>query len=261
MRISKGLVAAAFLSVAAIGCGTKLDLKKFNGDNEALYRISLRAFERHHWEDATVGFEKLTLDLPAHDTLLSRSYFYLAQAHEHKGEYLLAAQSYSRLAESFPDDSLADRSLYNSGRSYARMWRRPDLDAQYGTSALASFEQMVTLYPGSPLAPDGQKQIQRLQEWFAIKDYKTGYHYMHRGAYDSGIIYFKDVVKNYPQTPTAKTAQLRLVDAYRKIHYRDDANDVCTQLRASYPQDKDVRDKCGGPPVVGVVPAQAPAGR
>jgi outer membrane assembly lipoprotein YfiO len=260
MRVTRGLLAAALLSVVAVGCGTKLDLKKFNGDNEALYRISLRAFERKHWDDAVVGFEKLTLDLPAHDTLLSRSYYYLAQAHEHKAEYLLAAQSYSRLAESFPDDSLADRSLYNSGSSYARMWRRPDLDAQYGTNALASFEQMVTLYPGSPLAPAGQRQITRLQDWFAIKDYKTGYHYQRRGAFDSAIIYYKDVVKNYPQTPTARLAQLRLVDAYRRIKYRDDANDVCTELRAQYPQDKEVRERCGAA-TVGVLPsAQPPAG-
>jgi outer membrane protein assembly factor BamD len=245
MKIPKGPWAAAILSVVAIGCGTKLDLKKYSGDNEALYRISFRAFERHNWDDAVVGFEKLTLDLPAHDSLLSRSYYFLAQAHQHKGEYLLAAQSFSRLSESFPDDSLADQSLYNSGKAYEHMWRRPDLDAQYGTNALASFEQMATLYPGSKLAPDAQKQIVHLQEWFAIKDYKTGYHYMKRGAFDSAIIYFKDVVKNYPTTGTARTASLRLVDAYRKIKYRDDANDVCAQLRAQYPQDREVRERCG----------------
>jgi outer membrane assembly lipoprotein YfiO len=245
MHISRAALAVAIMSVVAIGCGTKLDLKKYNGDNEALYRISLRAFERHNWDDAVVGFEKLTLDLPAHDSLLSRSYYYLAQAHQHKGEHLLAAQSFSRLAESFPDDSLADRSLYNAGKAYEQMWRRPDLDATYGTSALASFEQMVTLYPGSPMAPDGQKQIAHLQEWFATKDYRTGYHYMRRGGYDSAIIYFKDVIKNYPTTGTARTASLRLVDAYRKIKYRDDANDVCAQLRAQYPQDREVKDRCG----------------
>ena len=60
------------------------------------------------------------LDLPAHDTLLSRAHWYLGQAHEHRRENLLAAQSYSRLAESFPDDSLADRSLYAAGRSYQK---------------------------------------------------------------------------------------------------------------------------------------------
>jgi outer membrane protein assembly factor BamD len=246
-RVRSWCTAVAVVGVSLIGaaCATKLDLKKFNGDNEALYRISYGAYQKHDWDDAVTGFEKLTLDLPAHDTLLSRSYFYLAQAHEHKGEFLLAAQSYNRLGESFPDDSLADRALFDAGRAYGRMWHRPSLDAQYGTSALASFEQMVTLYPGSKLVPDGQREIARLQEWFAIKDYRTGTHYQKRGAYDSAIIYYKDVIKNYPTTLTARSAALRLVDAYRRIKYRDDANDLCTQLRAQYPQDHEVRDRCG----------------
>jgi outer membrane protein assembly factor BamD len=257
MRVVRDRIGFLALLAAAVfvaACGTKFDVKKYKGDNEQLYRISSREFARHNWDDAVQGFEKLTLDLPAHDTLLSRSYFYLAQAHEHKGEFLLAAQSYSRLAESFPDDTLADQSLYRAGQAYERMWRRPDLDAQYGEQALSSFQQLVTLYPGAKTAPAGQRQIDHLNEWFALKDYQTGRHYLRRGAYDSAIIYFKDVLKKYPTAATSRLASLRLVDAYRKIKYTDDANDVCAQLRTSYPQDREVQQRCG----VGTVPSTPP---
>jgi outer membrane assembly lipoprotein YfiO len=230
---------------AAVACAGHFDVAKFKGTNEELYARSYKAFTKHNWDDAVAGFEKLTLELPAHDTLLSRSHFYLGQAHEHRGEFLLAAQSYSRLAESFPDDSLADRALYDAGRSYQKMWKRPDLDASNGESALSSYQQLLSLYPGSPLAPDGQRQISNLNEWFARKDYSNGVHYLRRHAFDSAIIYLKDVVKNYPTTATARRAQLKLVDAYRAIRYRDDANDVCAQLRTSYPGDREVRLRCG----------------
>jgi outer membrane assembly lipoprotein YfiO len=236
------LVAATLIAAA---CAGHLDLTKFKGSNEQLYAASLHAFTKHNWDDAVAGFEKLTLELPAHDTLLSRAHWYLGQSHEHRKEFLLAAQSYSRLAESFPDDSLADRSLYAAGRSYQKMWHRPDLDAQYGESALTAYQQLLSLYPGSPMAPDATRQIGRLNEWFARKDYSNGLHYYRRKAYDSAIIYLKDVVKNFPTTATARLAQLKLVDAYRAIHYRDDANDVCAQLRTTYPQDREVREHCG----------------
>ena len=65
-------------------------------------------YQKHHWDNAITGFEKLTTDLPPRDSLLTRSYWYLASAHERQGEHLLAAQSFSRLVESFPEDSLAD---------------------------------------------------------------------------------------------------------------------------------------------------------
>ena len=235
------VVTAAF-GLAA--CAGHLDVAKFKGTNEELYARSLKAFTKHNWDDAVAGFEKLTLELPAHDTLLSRAHYYLGEAHEHRAEYLLAAQSYSRLAESFPDDSMADRALYAAGRSYQKMWHRPDLDASNGESALTSYQQLLSLYPGSTMAGDAQKQISRLDEWFARKDYANGVHYYRRHAYDSAIIYLKDVVKNYPNTATARLAQLKLVDAYRAIKYRDDANDVCAQLRTSYPGDREIAQRC-----------------
>ena len=231
--------------LALIACAGHFDVAKFKGTNEELYARSLRAFTKHNWDDAVAGFEKLTLELPAHDTLLSRAHYYLGEAHEHRSEYLLAAQSYSRLAESFPDDSLADRALYASGRSYQRMWHRPDLDATNGDAALTAYQQLLSLYPGSGLAADANRQISRLDEWFARKDYSNGVHYFKLGACDSAIIYLKDVVKNYPTTATARRAQLKLVDAYRRIKYRDDANDVCAQLRTAYPGDREVRERCG----------------
>jgi outer membrane protein assembly factor BamD len=245
MRLVRCCVALTAALGLVTACAGHLDVAKFKGTNEELYTRSLRAFTKHNWDDAVAGFEKLTLELPAHDTLLSRAHYYLGQAHEHRAEYLLAAQSYSRLAESFPDDSLADRALYNAGRSYQRMWHRPDLDASNGESALTAYQQLLSLYPGSPMAADANRQIAHLSEWFAQKDYNNGVHYYRRRAFDSAIIYLKDVVKNYPTTATARRAQLKLVDAYRAIKYRDDANDVCAQLRTAYPGDREVAQRCG----------------
>lgn len=235
-------------AVALASCRAPLDIKKFQGSPEKLYVASLTAFKQHHWDDAVAGFEKLTLDLPAHDTLLAPSYYYLGQAHVHKAEPLLAAQSFSRLADAFPDDSLAAPALFAAGRSYERLWRRPDLDATYGQSALSEFQTLLALYPSSSLKDQADAQVAHLQEWFAEKDYRNGLHYYHRGGFDSAIIYFKDVVKNYPNVPITKEAYIRLVDSYRSIRYTEDAADVCNTLRITYPGDQEVRERCGAAP-------------
>jgi outer membrane protein assembly factor BamD len=236
------VLVAGTLSVAA--CHQPLDIKRYQGAPEKLYGASVEAFRRHRWDDAVAGFEKLTLDLPAHDSLLSRSYYYLGQAHQRKGEPLLAAQAFSRLADAFPDDSLAPASLFAAGAAYEKMWRRPDLDPTYGSSALNEFQTLLALYPTSPLKDRADKAVARLEEWFAEKDFRNGLHYYHRKAYDSAIIYFKDVIKNYPMVPAAREASLRLVDTYRAIHYADDAADVCNTLKIAYPEDPGVRERC-----------------
>jgi outer membrane protein assembly factor BamD (BamD/ComL family) len=86
-------------------------------------------------------------------------------------------------------------------------------------------------------------------------------YYLRRKAYDSGIIYFRDVVAKYPSTPTAKDAQLRLVDSYRAIKYKEDAQDACAALRKNYPADKQVEEACKGittPSTTVATPESAP---
>ena len=235
------------LLVALAACRPAFSPRKFP-TNEALYKASVERVQKKKWSDAVTGFEKLTLDLPARDTLLSTAHWYLAKAYTGRSEYLLAAQEFTKLAENFADDSLADDALYQSGRSYARLWRRPSLDPQYGQLAQVQYRLMVTLYPDSPLQKDADAELKRLDEWFATKDFETGEGYYRRKAFDSAIIYYRDVVKNYPNTDRARQAMIRMVRAYRSplMNYREDAREVCATLYALYPTDPGVVKACDG---------------
>jgi outer membrane protein assembly factor BamD len=253
-------LAAAFSMVAAAACRPEFQLKNLTS-NEALYTASFNEFQHHRWDNAVTGFEKLTTDLPARDTLLPRSYWYLAQAHDHMGEHLLAAQSFSRLVESFPDDSLADDAALEAARSYKRMWRKPQLDPTYGETALSSYNTLIGLYPNSPLIPAAQKDIADLENWFAIKDYDAGMYYFRRKAYISASLYFKDALAKYPNAPQSREAGVRLVEGYKADRYREDAADMCAQLRQHYPNDHDVEKVCTGvaPPAVSADSVPPPA--
>ncbi|NUQ21389.1 MAG: outer membrane protein assembly factor BamD [Gemmatimonadaceae bacterium] len=256
--VSRNLVLVLAVVVAAACTSHPWNPKKFTS-NEELYKESLRRFQRGKIDDAIAGFEQLTLDLPARDTLLSRSQYWLGQAHEKKGEHILAAQSFSHLMESFPDDTLADDALLLAGKSYRKLWRKSSLDATYGESALNTFNTLLALYPNSPLRGEAEKNIRQLETEFAKKDYDTGVHYLRRKAFDSAILYFKDVVKKYPRTDFSRQAQLRLVQAYDAISYRADRDDTCAALRENYPRDAEVRQRCGTPPVATTAPSAPPA--
>ena len=128
------------------------------------------------------------------------------------------------------------------------MWRKPELDAEYGEDAITQFQTLQSLYPESPLIPRAGQQLKKLDEWFATKDFETGYHYLKRKAYDSAIIYFKDVIKLHPTAGKTREAYLRLHQAYEKINYKEDARDLCNEMRKTYPTDREVRDVCGAAP-------------
>jgi outer membrane protein assembly factor BamD len=253
----RALVATLLLLAAA--CHPDFEITKYP-TNDALYRAATEEYSRGRWDNAVSAFEKLTTDLPARDTLLPRSHWYLARAHQEKGEWVLAATSFSRLTESFPDDTLADDAALEAARSYRKLWRKPTLDPTYGESALASYNTLLGLYPQSPLVPAAKKELSDLEEMFAQKNYLSGMYYLRRGGYDSGIIYFKDVLTRYPETPSARLAQLRLVDAYKAIRYKEDASDACVALRARYPDDAEVRATCAGIAVPTTPVATTPPG-
>jgi outer membrane protein assembly factor BamD (BamD/ComL family) len=89
-------------------------------------------------------------------------------------------------------------------------------------------------------------KLNEIEEWMARKDFDTGMHYVKRRAYDSGIIYLRDVVSNHPNTDYARRAMLELVKVYRLpiMNYVDDAEEVCAALRSGFPTDPDVMRVC-----------------
>lgn len=258
--------AAALLAALAVGaalaCGPSFRLNQYP-TNEALYTAALSQFEDGKWDNAVAGFERLTLQLPPRDTLLPRAHWHLAQAHRRRGEDLLAAQSFVRLVESFPADTLADDALYEAAAAYHRMWRKPALDPQYGELAGETYRTFLSAYPQSPLASQAQAGLARVREWMAEKDYDTGEYYRRRRAYDSAIIYFQDVVASYPETRAARRSLFALHEVYGRLNYREERQEICTQLRTQYPDDAEVRATCGAAPAAprpdsgAVVPAPA----
>jgi outer membrane protein assembly factor BamD len=232
------------LVCALSGCGSGFKLIRYR-TSESLFGAAMEQYNKKKWDNAVVAFEKLTLDLPARDTLLPIAHYYLAKAHSGRGEHLLGAQEFNRLSESFATDTLADDALFLAGKEYQLLWRKPVLDSQYGGEALTTFQTLISLYPDSDLREKAVKEMELLQEWFATKDYENAMYYFRRKAYDPALIYFRDIVKLYPGTGRSRDAMLRMAQAYEAIRWKDDKADVCKTLREQYPTDREVPLVCG----------------
>lgn len=257
LRSLRAVGAALALAVVA-ACASTFQVDRFE-TNETLFTASRTQFEAERWDNAVLGFEQLTLRLPARDTLLPRAHWFLGQAHLRRDESLLAAQSFVRLVENFPGDTLADDALYEAARAYQSMWRKPELDKAYGESAIATYQTLIAAYPQSPRVADAQREIAVLQDWLAQKDYLAAEYYIRRRAYDSAIIFLQDVARLYPGTPTARRATLDLLGVYRRLRYTEEADAVCTDLRTRYPADEEVRAACGAGPAAPTAPPDSGA--
>jgi len=252
MSLKRIMLASALVLTA---CKPAFNANTFANTDE-LFKAATAEYKAHHWDNAVHAFERLTTELSPRDPRIAQAYFFLGKSQEKMGDHLLAAKSYSRVYELLPQDTLADDALLASGMAYQHMWRKPALDAEYGQDALTQYQTFLGYYADSPLIPAVSKQMTQLDEWFATKDYNTGIHYLKRKAFDSSIIYFKDVIRLHPTAQVTRDAYLRLHEAYKAISYKDDARDLCDTMRKTYPTDREVLRICGpAPPAVAAPPS------
>jgi len=247
-RVEFRLLVLLAVATALAGCGRGFQPRDY-ATPEALFQATLLEFQAKKWDNAQLGFERLTSDLSSRDPLLAPAYFYLALTHEKRQEYLLAAQAFERVTDGFPDDTLAPTAMLGTGRAYQSMWRRPSLDPEQGQKAASVLRALLSSYPEARETEDAKRRITLLEEWFADKDYQTAVHYIKvRPVVDGAIIYLKDIVTTYPSTKAARLSWLRLHELYTKIRWKEDAAETCAAMWKAYPGDVEVKTACGAAP-------------
>ncbi len=205
---------------------------------------AMTLFRRGDFRRAQLALQRLTFELGPGQPELATARFYMAECYFQIGDYIQAAHEFRKVADEFPAGEYAPLALLRAGDANMRLWRRAELDPTYGETALSIYQELAGRYPDSDAAGRARLHVRRLQEQFAEKTYKNGMFYLRRKAYDSAIIYFKDVIANYPEAKRAPDALLRLVDSYRAIGYTDELKETCTHLHRFYPQASGLAKSC-----------------
>ena len=87
-----------------------------------------------------------------------------------------------------------------------------------------------------------------MQEWFATKQYKAALYYLRFKAYDSAILYLKDLVATYPRASIAPEALIKLIGAYQHLGYKEDVQETCGYLRRFHSKAPGVDEACPAQP-------------
>ena len=201
------------------------------GEVDSLWTRAQKAVRHGKWGDAVKLLDRLLLEFPPGDPRAPQAHFFLGEAQFAIGSNLEAAREFRKVSDDTPNDSLAPEALLRVGDVYADLWRRPELDPSYGQTALSTYQELLNRYPGGTPAKRAQQRIDDLQERFAIKEYKAALYYMRLKAYDSAILYLKDLVATYPRSSVAADALIHLVQAYRTLGYKEDVQETCGYIR------------------------------
>ena len=211
---------------------------------DSLFRLAESQIRHGKWGDAIEHLERLVLEFAPGDSRIPQVRYFLGEAKLAIGSHLEAAREFRRVSDDTPNDRLASEALLRVGDVYADLWRRPELDPSYGQTALATYRELLNRYPSTPAAARAQARIDELEERFAYKEYRAGVFYFKLKAYDSAILYLKDVVASYPRASVAPDALTKLVEAYRRLGYQEDVKETCDYLRRFHPNAIRRRSPC-----------------
>jgi outer membrane protein assembly factor BamD len=225
---------------------------------DSVWALARSQFAAGKWADAAGNFERVALELRPGDPRVAAGRFYLGETRLMMGQHFEAARAFRRVADETPNDPLAPRALLRAGDAFADLWSRPELDPSYGETARSTWQELRNRYPESPAAVLAQARLAALDEKFAWKLYQSGVYYHRLKAYDSGIIYFKDVVATYPRTAAAPRALVKLVEAYRILGYAEDRAETCEYVRRFHPDDVEAGAACPAPVAADTAAAARP---
>jgi outer membrane protein assembly factor BamD len=211
---------------------------------DSLWRRAENTVRHGKWGDAAKLLDRLLLEFQPGDPRIARAHFYLGEALYAPGRHLEAAREFRKASDETPNDAIAPEALLRLGDVYADLWRRPELDPTYGQTALATYQELLNRYPESPAGKRAQLRINELNERFAYKAYKAALFYFRLKAYDSAILYLKDLVANYPKSTVAPDALVKLVQAYRRLGYGEDVQETCDYIQRFHPKASGAREVC-----------------
>ena len=229
--------------VACLGCASAPQFS--NMDADQLLQYALDRLDAHKWDDASRALDQFIFQYPTHERYQEARYR-VGEAHFGKGEYLIAAAEFARLADDFPAGEWAQKARFDVCDSYYRLSPNPQLDQEYTVSAFDQCRLVLAYYPDGEYADTVRTMLTELQNKLATKELEAALHYFKRGAYDSAIIYFEKVLSGYPSSPAAPRALFGLYRSYTERGWEEEATQARERLLRDFPESVEAKNLGSG---------------
>lgn len=207
----------------------------------ALFDRAVTEYRDEEWEAAIRTFEHLTLTFPGHARVQEARYL-LADSYFSNDEYITAASEFARLADDYPTGEFADDARFKTCVSYFELSPVVQRDQEYTRVAIDHCRSLIGYFPNSEHVTRAQEIVDELTAKLAEKLLSVGEFYYAREAWDSAIVYYQDVVAQYPFAEVAPRALLRLVQTYETIGYADEAQTARERLLSEYPDSPEAEE-------------------
>jgi outer membrane protein assembly factor BamD len=232
------IASAALLAGTLAACGTRRPAPAPGPDG-----LYTRGMELHQAGSHRRAAEVLGQFVQQHagDPRVPQALLTRGRAHMGAREHVLATADFMRVVTEFGSNPLARDARFALCEAYVALAPRTALDQEYTRAAVAYCDQYATTYTSTTEADRARLHVIEMRSRLAQKVYDNGLFYFRRRWNDAAIVYFNEVVSDYPETPQAPAALMRLYETYGRMRYEEEQAETRTRLLRDYPQSAEAR--------------------
>lgn len=195
---------------------------KLNDALERQYEIGLRFLAGQRFRlwgyipflpsmEKTAGlFEKIVASGP-YSEVAPKAQLQIGTAYDKDKNFPEAVHAYERAADRYHDrPAIAAEALYRAGMAYYKQAQTAEYDQGTAGQAIATFTDLIALFPQDARVPEVQKLITAMKDEQARGNFQIAEFYAKQKKWNGALVYYNEVLLNGPNSPYANTARERI---------------------------------------------------
>lgn len=201
-KIVGSLLLAGFVFLT-VACKSTFEKVRTSGDPELILTTAFDSYEKGQYQRAQTLFD-LVMNTLKGDDRAEKAFFYYAYTHYHLKQYLLAAYYFKNFSNTFLNSEFREEAAFMSAYSNYQLSPTYRLDQTNTIAAIEEFQLFVNLFPTSKRVDECNKLIDELRRKLEEKAFAEGELYFNLRQYQSAVISFDNLLRDYPESPDAE---------------------------------------------------------
>lgn len=234
------LLAGAFLLIA--GCaGKKKDIPPEVRCAE-LYKKAYKAHTNKEWMKSQELWDQFLTSCAGNDSICSANFF-LAQSYYNQKQWADAEYNFGNLVRDYPGCKFKCEAMLDEGLAIMKQTLSWDQDQEETTNAKKKFSQVLDDCQDEKIRAQAEKHIAELNDMLAKRVYKTGELYFRMDQPKAAIIYWENLISEYPASEYIPSAYYNMARAYIDLNDKENSCKSLTKALETGKNDKSLLKK------------------
>lgn len=212
MKKTFGWLALSSLLFLIGACKSEYERVRTGGDPDLILTKAFEYYEKEDYQKAQSLFELVLSNIKG-TKKAEKANFYYSYTHYHLKEYLLSAFYFRSFANTFTNSEFREEAAFMSAFSNYQLSPTFRLDQTNTQQAIEEFQLFVNLFPKSFRVKQCNDLIDEMRHKMEEKAFGEGELYYNLKQYQSAVISFDNLLRDYPESQDAERVRYLIAKA------------------------------------------------